>query len=194
MAPLKTSATSRGGLAGDEGDSTVIRALPPRPIRSEAERDRAIAMVDARAIGNGCHFAGRDAVPVRSGSPAARPGTDSGPCRSPAGDRASGSCHPASVDPARVPSRPRSGSARARRSPAGERRSGSGSVGPHRSAPGRREEPETRSEPRPSGAVALRPTLALRGSARPDPGLPCYLRRPCSIMGEGDLSGVSLLC
>ena len=36
--------------------------------------------------------------------------------------------------------------------------------------------------------------LSWCGSARPDPDAPCYSRLPCSIMGEGNLSGVSLLC
>ena len=43
----KASAASRGGRAGDRGYLALIRKLPLRPIRSEAELDRAIAMVDA---------------------------------------------------------------------------------------------------------------------------------------------------
>jgi HTH-type transcriptional regulator/antitoxin HigA len=42
----KTSTTSRGGKGGAEGYLALIRELPLRPIRSEAELDRAIAMLD----------------------------------------------------------------------------------------------------------------------------------------------------
>jgi HTH-type transcriptional regulator/antitoxin HigA len=40
------STTSRGGKPGPDGYLALIRKLPLRPIRSEAELDRAIAMVD----------------------------------------------------------------------------------------------------------------------------------------------------
>ncbi len=43
----KTTTTSRGRERGAEGYLDLIRELPLRPIRSEAELDRAIAMVDA---------------------------------------------------------------------------------------------------------------------------------------------------
>jgi HTH-type transcriptional regulator / antitoxin HigA len=43
----KVSTTSRGGKPGPKGYLALIRKLPLRPIRSEAELDRAIAMVDA---------------------------------------------------------------------------------------------------------------------------------------------------
>jgi HTH-type transcriptional regulator / antitoxin HigA len=43
----KTSAALRGGNGGAGGYLALIRKMPLRPIRSEAELDRAIAMVDA---------------------------------------------------------------------------------------------------------------------------------------------------
>jgi HTH-type transcriptional regulator/antitoxin HigA len=43
----KTSAPSRGGRAADDRYLALIRRLPLRPIRTEADLDRAIAMVDA---------------------------------------------------------------------------------------------------------------------------------------------------
>jgi HTH-type transcriptional regulator/antitoxin HigA len=43
----KTSTTPRRRKPGVEGYLALIRKLPLRPIRSEAELDRAIAMVDA---------------------------------------------------------------------------------------------------------------------------------------------------
>ena len=43
----KTSTNSRGGRGGPEEYMALIRELPLRPIRSEAELDRAIAMVNA---------------------------------------------------------------------------------------------------------------------------------------------------
>lgn len=43
----KTDAPSGRGKPGGEGYLALVRELPLRPIRSEAELDRAIAMVDA---------------------------------------------------------------------------------------------------------------------------------------------------
>ena len=43
----KTSTTSRGGKGNTEGYLALIRELELRPIRSEADLDRAIAMLDA---------------------------------------------------------------------------------------------------------------------------------------------------
>jgi HTH-type transcriptional regulator/antitoxin HigA len=43
----KMSTTSRHGRPGAEGYMALIRAWPLRPIRSEVELDRAIAMLDA---------------------------------------------------------------------------------------------------------------------------------------------------
>ena len=43
----KRTASTRGGKADEEGYLALIRALPLRPIRSEADLDRAIDMVDA---------------------------------------------------------------------------------------------------------------------------------------------------
>ncbi len=63
----KASATSRGGKAGDEGYLALIRKLPLRPIRSEAELDRAIAMVDALSDRGALSPAEHDYLLVLSG-------------------------------------------------------------------------------------------------------------------------------
>ncbi len=123
--------------------------------------------------------AAHDGVVVRSGSPAARPGTNTGPSRSPAGDRGSGSRHPAWVEPVEAPSRPQPWSARVRRSPAGETRHCSGSVwlGAKNQKPGPTPGPATpgpttpgpRSDPRPQKGdqqARLLPPVGRTGSGR----------------------------